>query len=87
MNKLESDFDLYKKHVNECVEPNNEHFKDESLVARSTASASSSRNSSPARRKTFLHMKHLLPEVLTQDCTMAEFNKFDQDFSTWLEAS
>ena len=32
-------------------------------------------------------MKHLMPNTLTSECTILEYNKFKRDFTAWLDAS
>ena len=85
LNKLEEDMESYRIKVSSCVENSLEHFRVES-VSSTPASATSSRGNSP-NRKRFLNMKHLMPNMLTEDCTLGEFCKFKRDFATWLDAS
>ena len=76
LNKLEDDLQSYRTKVSDIVENSIEHFKDE--TARSApASAESSRGN----RKLFLNMKHLMPNTLTSECTILEYNKFKRDGS------
>ena len=77
--------EFYRTNVSTCVDNSLEHFRVES-VSSAPASATSSRGNS-LNRKRFLNMKHLIPNMMTEDCTLAKFCKFKRDFTTWLDAS
>ena len=67
LNKLEEDLQVYRSKVSNVVENSIDHFKDET-VRSAPASAESPRGNSP-NRKRFLNMKHLIPNILTQNST------------------
>ena len=72
LNKLEEDMEFYRSKVSTCVENSLEHFRVEA-VSSAPASATSSRGNS-LNRKCFLNMKHLIPNMMTEDCTLALFH-------------